>query len=277
MDALSKATPLIARVYPNGGGDVNQFHAAGGMAFVVRQLLDAGLAHEDVLTVAGHGLSRYAQEPVLEDGVLTWRDGPAESLDPSILRPVSDPFDAEGGIRMLDGPLGRAVSKISAVKREDRLVSAPAAVFDDQESFLAAFKRGELDRDVVVVVRFQGPGANGMPELHGLTPAMSVLMGRGFKVALVTDGRMSGASGKICSAIHVTPEAAKGGALAYVQDGDVITVDPEHSSLAIEVEPAVLRARQPALEPASAPGYGRELFGLLRRGVGAADAGASVF
>jgi phosphogluconate dehydratase len=277
MDALSKATPLIARVYPNGGGDVNQFHAAGGMAFVVGQLLGAGLAHEDVLTVAGQGLSRYAQEPVLDNGVLSWRDGPQESLDPSILRPVSDPFDTEGGIRMLDGALGRAVSKISAVKPQDRLVRAPAAVFDDQESFLSAFKRGELDRDLVVVVRFQGPAANGMPELHGLTPAMSVLMGRGFKVALVTDGRMSGASGKVCSAIHVTPEAAKGGALAYVRDGDIIRVDPENSVLEIEVDPAVLHARQPAAEPAAAPGFGRELFGLMRRGVGAADAGASVF
>ena len=277
LDALSQATPLIARVYPNGLGDVNQFHAAGGMAFVVRQLLENGFAHEDVLTVAGQGLSRYAQEPVLQDGELAWRDGPSETLDPAILRPVSDPFDTEGGIRVLNGGLGRAVSKISAVKPQDRAVRAPAAVFDDQESFLAAFKRGELDRDVVVVVRFQGPGANGMPELHGLTPTLAVLMGRGFKVALVTDGRMSGASGKIASAIHVTPEAAKGGALAHVRDGDVISVDPESGVLEIEVEPSVLKARPAAQQPAEAFGYGRELFGWMRKAVGPADAGASVF
>ncbi len=277
LDALSQATPLIARVYPNGLGDVNQFHAAGGMAFVIRELLKAGLAHEDVLTVAGHGLSRYAQEPVLEDGNLAWRDGPEQSLDLSILRPVSDPFDSEGGIRVLNGGLGRAVSKISAVELHDRLVHAPAAVFDDQDSFLAAFKRGDLDRDVVVIVRFQGPAANGMPELHGLTPTLSVLMGRGFKVALVTDGRMSGASGKITSAIHVTPEAAKGGLLAFVRDGDVIRVDPEAGVLEIEVDPAVLMARAPAARPAEASGFGRELFGWMRAGVGAADTGASIF
>jgi phosphogluconate dehydratase len=277
LDALSQATPLIARVYPNGKGDVNQFHAAGGMAFVVRELLKAGLAHEDVLTVAGQGLSRYAQEPALIDGALSWRNGPSESLDPSMLRPVSAPFDKEGGIRVLNGGLGRAVSKISAVQAQDRRVRAPAAVFDDQEGFLDAFKRGALDRDFVAVVRFQGPGANGMPELHGLTPALTVLMGRGFKVALVTDGRMSGASGKIASAIHVTPEAAKGGALARVLDGDMITVDPENGVLEIEVDHAALLARPAAPAPAEAAGFGRELFGWMRRAVGPADAGASVF
>ncbi len=277
LDALSRATPLIARVYPNGAGDVNQFHAAGGMAFVVRELLDGGLAHEDVMTVAGPGLRRYAQEPFLKDGVLAWRDGPDRSLDTNLLRPVSDPFDAEGGMRMLGGGLGRGVIKVSAVAPDKRVVHAPAAVFDDQESFLTAFKEGRLDRDVVVVVRFQGPGANGMPELHGLSPALSVLQGRGFKVALVTDGRMSGASGKVAAAIHVTPEAAKDGALAYVRDGDVIRLDPEAGVLDIEVEPAVLRARAPALCPPSAPGYGRELFGLMRAAAGPSDAGASIF
>jgi len=277
LDALSQATPLIARVYPNGLGDVNQFHAAGGMAFVVSQLLENGLAHEDVLTVAGQGLSRYTQEPVLQDGALVWRGGPSQSLDASILRPVSDPFDSEGGIRVLNGTLGRAVSKISAVKPSDRAVRAPAAVFDDQESFLAAFKRGELDRDLVVVIRFQGPAANGMPELHGLTPTLAVLMARGFKVALVTDGRMSGASGKIASAIHVTPEAAKGGALAYVMEGDVISVDPESGVLEIEVDAAVLNARPAAPQPGEVKGFGRELFGWMRRSVGPADVGASVF
>ena len=247
------------------------------MAFVVSQLLENGFAHEDVLTVAGQGLFRYTQEPVLHDGALVWRGGPSQSLDASILRPVSDPFDSEGGIRVLNGTLGRAVSKISAVKPSDRAVRAPAAVFDDQESFLAAFKRGELDRDLVVVIRFQGPAANGMPELHGLTPTLAVLMGRGFKVALVTDGRMSGASGKIASAIHVTPEAAKGGALAYVMEGDVISVDPESGVLEIEVDAAVLQARPAAPQPGEVKGFGRELFGWMRRSVGPADAGASVF
>jgi phosphogluconate dehydratase len=277
IDALSRATPLIARVYPNGAGDVNQFHAAGGMAFVVRELLGAGLAHEDVMTVAGPGLSRYAQEPFLEDGKLAWRDGPTASLDTSLLRPVSDPFDAEGGMRMVAGGLGRGVMKVSAVARDKRIVEAPAAVFDDQESFLAAFKDGALNRDVVVVVRFQGPGANGMPELHGLSPALSVLAGRGFKVALVTDGRMSGASGKTAAAIHVTPEAAKGGALAYVQNGDIVRLDPEAGVLEIKVDPAVLMARAPAVCPPSAPGFGRELFALMRQAAGPADAGASIF
>ena len=277
LDALSRATPLIARVYPNGAGDVNQFHAAGGMAFVVRELLGAGLAHEDVMTIAGPGLSRYTQEPFLEDGKLAWRDGPTASLDTDLLRPVSDPFDAEGGMRMVAGGLGRGVIKVSSVARDKRIVEAPAAVFDDQESFLAAFKNGSLDRDVVVVVRFQGPAANGMPELHGLSPALSVLAGRGFKVALVTDGRMSGASGKTAAAIHVTPEAAKGGALALVQHGDIVRLDPEAGVLELKVDPAALAARTPAVCPPSAPGFGRELFGLMRQAAGNADAGASIF
>lgn len=229
------------------------------------------------MTVAGSGLRRYAQEPFLNDGVLAWRDGPAQSLDASLLRPVSDPFDAEGGMRMLAGNLGRGVIKVSAVSAQNRTVHAPAAVFDDQESFLAAFKSGALDRDVVVVVRFQGPGANGMPELHGLSPALSVLQGRGFKVALVTDGRMSGASGKTAAAIHMTPEAAKGGALAYLRDGDVIKLDPESGVLEVDVAADVLLARPAAVAPPSAPGFGRELFGWMRQTVGTADAGASIF
>jgi phosphogluconate dehydratase len=277
LDDISKATPLLARVYPNGSADVNHFHAAGGMAFVIRELLKAGLVHEDVQTIAGPGLSRYAQEPVLEDGELKWRDGASESLDTAIVRPISDPFSKEGGLRLLAGNLGRGVMKISAVKPEHHVITAPAAVFQEQEDFIAAFKRGELDRDVVVVVRFQGPSANGMPELHNLSPSISVLLDRGHKVALVTDGRMSGASGKTPAAIHVTPEAAKGGPLAYVQDGDMITVNAETGELHISVDEAVLRARTPANVPASKPGFGRELFGWMRSGVGAADAGASVF
>jgi phosphogluconate dehydratase len=277
LDDISKATPLLARVYPNGSADVNHFQAAGGMAFVIRELLKAGLVHEDVQTIAGAGLSLYAQEPVLEDGVLTWRDGAHESLDTAIVRPVSDPFSKEGGLRLMAGNLGRGVMKISAVKPEHHVIEAPCAVFQEQEDFIAAFKRGELDRDVVIVVRFQGPSANGMPELHNLSPSISVLLDRGYKVALVTDGRMSGASGKTPAAIHVTPEAAKGGPLAYVQDGDVIRVNAETGELNILVDEAVLLARPPANIPASKPGFGRELFGWMRAGVGAADAGASVF
>jgi len=277
LDDISKATPLLARVYPNGSADVNHFQAAGGMAFVIRELLKAGLVHEDVQTIAGAGLSLYAQEPVLEDGVLTWREGALESLDTAIVRPVSDPFSKEGGLRLMAGNLGRGVMKISAVKPEHHVITAPAAVFQEQEDFIAAFKRGELDRDVVVVVRFQGPSANGMPELHNLSPSISVLLDRGYKVALVTDGRMSGASGKTPAAIHVTPEAAKGGPLAYVQDGDVISVNAETGELNILVDEAALLARTPANVPASKPGFGRELFGWMRSGVGAADAGASVF
>ncbi|HWA60243.1 MAG TPA: phosphogluconate dehydratase [Caulobacteraceae bacterium] len=274
FDDLSRVTPLIARVYPNGTEDVNAFQAAGGMAFVVRQLLDAGLAHDDVATVAGHGLRRYQAEPFLKDGELVWRDGAEASLASDILRPVDNPFQAEGGLRVLTGGLGRAVIKTSAVKPEHLVVEAPAIVFDDQEDLLDAFKRGELDRDFVAVVRFQGPKANGMPELHSLTPTLSVLLDRGRKVALVTDGRMSGASGKVPAAIHVTPEAANGGPLAYVRDGDIIRLDPHAGTLEIKVEN--LLAREPARRPNTHFGYGRELFGWMRNTASHADEGASV-
>jgi phosphogluconate dehydratase len=273
---LSAVTPLLARVYPNGGADVNHFHAAGGMALVVRELLDAGLAHDDVLTVAGPGLRRYTQEPALEGGELVWREGAAASLDTKILRPVNDPFDAEGGIRLLTGNLGRAVIKASAVKPEHRLIEAPAKVFDDQDDLLAAFQAGELTGDFVAVVRFQGPRANGMPELHNLTPTLGVLLDRGQKVALVTDGRMSGASGKTPAAIHVTPEAMDGGALAYLRDGDIIRLDTESGELSVALDPAELRRRAPATHPQPQFGYGRELFAHMRRAAGPADAGASV-
>ncbi len=236
FDDLSRVTPLMARVYPNGSADVNQFHAAGGMAFVVRELLRVGLVHDDVLTIAGPGLHRYLQEPHLEGEDLVWREGAAESLDHEILRPVDDPFEREGGIRQLKGGLGRAVIKTSAVRPEFRSVVAPALVFENQEDFQAAFKRGELDRDLVAVVRFQGPQANGMPELHGLTPILTVLQDRGHQVALVTDGRMSGASGKVPAAIHVTPEAAVGGPLACVRDGDMIRLDAEAGVLEIAAD-----------------------------------------
>jgi phosphogluconate dehydratase len=274
---LSRVTPLIARVYPNGSGDVNHFHAAGGMAFVVRQLLDAGLAHEDVTTVAGPGwLRRYQAEPFLDDGALVWREGRATSLDLDMLRPVDDPFDAEGGIRLLAGNLGRAVIKTSAVKPAHRIVEAPAKVFDDQDELLAAFRAGELEGDFVAVVRFQGPKANGMPELHNLSPTLGLLLDRGQKVALVTDGRMSGASGKTPAALHVTPEAIEGGPLAYVRDGDIVRLDAEAGVLEVKLDPAVLAARKPATARLAQTGFGRELFGHMRRAVGPAEAGASV-
>ncbi|MBR7618223.1 phosphogluconate dehydratase [Phenylobacterium sp. 20VBR1] len=274
FDELSRITPLMARVYPNGSEDVNAFHAAGGMAYVVRELLDAGLAHEDVVTVAGEGLRRYQQEPFLEDGKLVWRDGPTASLNPDILRPVNDPFMPEGGIRLLSGGLGRAVIKTSAVKDEHLIIEAPAIVFQDQDELLEAHKNGELNRDFVAVVRFQGPQANGMPELHSLTPVLGVLLDKGFKVALVTDGRMSGASGKVPAAIHVSPEAGLGGPLAYVKTGDLVRLNAHEGVLEILVDAAELAARPRAPRPPAGFGYGRELFGAMRRAAGPAEAGA---
>ena len=271
---LSHATPLIARVYPNGSEDVNAFHAAGGMSFVTRTLLDHGLVHDDVRTVAGAGLRRYTQEPFLDGGKLVWRDGPGATLNRDILRPADDPFEAEGGMRVLTGPLGRGVIKTSAVKPEHRIIEAPALVFDDQDDLLAAHKRGELNRDFIAVVRFQGPKANGMPELHSLTPPLGVQLDKGFKVALVTDGRMSGASGKVPAAIHVTPEAKAGGPLAYVRDGDIIRLDAEAGTLDIRVDPRELMTREPAIAPRSGHGYGREMFGWMRQVAGPADTGA---
>jgi phosphogluconate dehydratase len=274
FDDLSRVTPLIARVYPNGTEDVNAFHAAGGMAFVIRQLLDAGLAHEDVLTVAGPGLRRYQTEPFLDDGKLVWREGTAASLNTDILRPVDDPFQPHGGLVLLQGPLGRAVMKTSAVKPEHLTIEAPAIVFESQEALQEAFHAGQLNKDFIAVVRFQGPKANGMPELHSLTPPLGVLLDKGFKVALVTDGRMSGASGKVPAAIHVTPEAAEGGPLAYVRTGDVIRVDGHKGELEIKVSPRELASRERAVASAGQGGYGRELFASMRRTAGPADAGA---
>ncbi len=274
FDDLSRVTPLIAKVYPNGSEDVNAFHAAGGMSFVTRTLLDVGLVHDDVRTIAGAGLRRYTQEPFLDGGQLVWRDGPSASLNRDILRPVDDPFEAEGGMRLLTGPLGRGVIKTSAVKHEHRIIEAPALVFDDQDDLLAAHARGELNRDFIAVVRFQGPRANGMPELHSLSPPLGVQLDKGFKVALVTDGRMSGASGKVPAAIHMTPEAATGGPLAYVQNGDILRLDAEAGTLNIQVDPNELLRRQRAVAPRAASGYGRELFGWMRRAAGPADTGA---
>jgi phosphogluconate dehydratase len=272
MDELSSAVPLIARVYPNGGADVNHFHAAGGMGYVVRELLDAGLAHGDILTVSEQGMAAYAEEPVLDGDALSWRPAPAESLDPTILAPVTAPFHPDGGMRLVSGNLGRGTFKTSAVDPERYSIEAPARVFDSQEAVQAAFKAGELDRDVVVVVRFQGPRANGMPELHKLTPPLGVLQDKGFKVALVTDGRMSGASGKVPAAIHVTPEALGGGPLALVQDGDVIKLCAHDGLLEVKAD---LSARQPALAPREEMGMGRELFAMLRRHADGAEQGGS--
>ncbi len=276
---LSHAVPLMARIYPNGTADVNHFQAAGGMAVLIGDLLDAGLLHDEVRTVAGPGLHRYRREPFLLEGDLTWRDAPLETLDPKVLAPHSAPFAADGGLRILHGNLGRAVIKVSAVKPEHRIIEAPVRVFSDQEELQTAFKAGELHRDVIAVVRFQGPKANGMPELHKLTPPLGVLQDLGYKVALVTDGRMSGASGKIPAAIHVTPEAADAGPLSRVQDGDVIRLDAEAGTLELLVEPAVLAAREPATFDPNRHGFGtgRELFGVFRRAVGGAEAGATVF
>ena len=272
LDELSAAVPLIARVYPNGAADVNHFHAAGGIGFVTKELLGAGLLHGDVLTVAEGGMAAFAAEPALDGDVLTWKPAPAKSGDDAVLAPVANPFQADGGMRLVTGNLGRGTFKTSAVDPERYTIEAPARVFDSQEGVQAAFKAGELDRDVVVVVRFQGPRANGMPELHKLTPPLGVLQDKGFRVALVTDGRMSGASGKVPAAIHVTPEALGGGPLALVQDGDVIRLCGHTGSLEVLAD---LSGRQPATPPAEAMGMGRELFGMFRRFADGAEQGGS--
>jgi phosphogluconate dehydratase len=274
---LSAVVPLLARVYPNGSADVNHFHAAGGLGFLMRELRAAGLLHADVHTVMGAGLDAYLLEPWLDGEHLAWRPVPAISGDTDVLRPVSDPFSADGGLRLLTGNLGRSVIKVSAVKPQHRVVKAPAVVVHDQQELLAKFKAGELEKDFVAVVRYQGPRANGMPELHKLTPPLAVLQDKGFKVALVTDGRMSGASGKVPAAIHVTPEALAGGALARVQDGDMITLDAERGLLKVDVDETSLAAR-PVHDPDLSHhrhGTGRELFGLFRTHVSGAEQGAS--
>jgi phosphogluconate dehydratase len=276
---LSAVVPLMARIYPNGPADVNHFHAAGGTAFLISELLDAGLLHADATTVAGGGLDAYRLEPVLDGGTLASRPSPARSADTDVLRPAADPFAPDGGLRVLEGNLGRAVVKVSAVASEHHRIEAPAVVFDDQHEFLAAFRRGELYRDFVAVVRYQGPSANGMPELHTLTPALGALQDRGYRVALVTDGRMSGASGKIPAAIHLTPEAAAGGPIAKVRDGDVVRIDAMSGLLDVLVPDEQLGARHvqgTAPDDASWTGTGRELFASFRRHVSATERGASV-
>lgn len=276
---LSKATPLLARVYPNGSADVNQFQAAGGPGYVIRELLDAGLMHADVQTVVAGGIAEFGKQPARDGERLRWGALPAESGDASVVRPASAPFSTEGGLKLLTGNLGRAVIKVSAVPEERHVVEAPAIVFDGQEDLLAAFKSGALERDFVAVVRFQGPRANGMPELHKLTPPLAVLQGKGFRVALVTDGRMSGASGKVPAAIHVSPEVLAGGALGKVRTDDVIRLDAVAGTLdarvdAAEWEQRVVAELPPGRADANAHGLGRELFGGMRRNVLSAEQGA---
>ncbi|MEO7692014.1 MAG: phosphogluconate dehydratase [Sphingomonas sp.] len=274
FDRLSKAIPLIARVYPNGAADVNAFEDAGGMPWVIHQLLGAGLLHQDLKTVAGSDMTTYAKRPEIEAGALVWGDVGA-SGDDSILRAPSAPFAAEGGFRILTGNLGRACIKVSAVDRDRWTIEAPARVFSDQAAVQAAFKAGELDRDVVVVVRFQGPRANGMPELHKLTPPLGVLQNRGYRVALVTDGRMSGASGKVPCAIHCSPEALGDGPLAKLRDGDLIRMSAETGELVALVDAAEWSARVPVEAPPAAQGMGREMFSLFRASANEAEKGAS--
>ena len=276
LDELSRSTPLLARVYPNGSADVNHFHAAGGMGLVIRELIDAGLLHADLLCVHGGDLRQQARVPHLDNGTkLVWREPPTASNDTSILRPVADPFDAEGGLRRLQGNLGRAVVKVSAVAPEHRSIVAPAKVFDTQDALLAAFKAGALEGDFVAVIRGQGPRANGMPELHKLTPTLSVLQDRGQRVALLTDGRMSGASGKVLAAIHLTPEAACGGAIARLRDGDLVAIDAEAGTLEVRIDADDWAARAPAPVDlaASAHGTGRDLFATMRHNAASAEHG----
>ncbi|WP_029042055.1 phosphogluconate dehydratase [Cucumibacter marinus] len=279
MSDLSDIIPLIARVYPNGLADVNRFHAAGGMGYLIGELLEGGLLHEDVLTIQGKGLGRYVAEPRLKDGELVFEDAPRTSGDEKVLATVAKPFASNGGLMMLKGNLGASVIKVSAVKPEHRVIEAPARVFTSQEELQRAFKHNLLTEDTIAVVRFAGPKAQGMPELHKLTPPLGVLLDRGLKVALVTDGRMSGASGKVPAAIHVTPEANEGGPLAKVRDGDMIRLDAEKGTLDVLVDEAEFAAREPATCDLSAEhiNMGRELFAGFRSLVGRADEGASVF
>lgn len=279
FDALSASIPLLARIYPNGEADVNHFHAAGGAGFVIRELLDASLLHDDVLTVMGRGLRAHCCEPKLIDNVLVWQPVPHHSADRTVVRSTAEPFSSDGGLRLMQGNLGRAVMKISAVKVQHRIVEAPALIFDSQEAFNQAYQAGALERDFVAILRFQGPRANGMPELHALTPALGSLQDAGRHVALVTDGRMSGASGKVPSVIHVWPEVLDGGPLGYVRDGDVIRIDGEAGTLMALVDPVEWAARARPVTDLSHndTGMGRELFAMFRHAVSAAELGATTF
>ncbi len=279
FDALSAVVPLLTRIYPNGDADVNHFHAAGSTGFVIRELLDAGLLHEDVTTVLGQGLRAHCMEPFLDGDRVVWQSAPQESGDRDVLRKASEPFSPDGGLRLLSGNLGRSVIKVSAVKPQHRVVEAPAIVFNSQEDLMHAYKEGKLERDFIAVVRYQGPRANGMPELHALTPALSNLQETGRRVALVTDGRMSGASGKVPAAIHVSPEVLAGGPLGKVRNGDLIRLDADKGVLQALVPDAEWAARdnEPADLSANQVGMGRELFAVFRKTIGEAEEGAATF
>ena len=271
---LSEVIPLLTRVYPNGAADVNHFHASGGMGFVMRTLIENGLLHEDVSTILGHGLKRYTQEPKIKDHQIEWTEGATISLNDSILRPVSNPFSPQGGLTMLKGNIGRAVIKTSAVDADHYIIEAPAIVFDEQEDFLSAFKRDELNKDFIAVLPFQGPKQNGMPELHQLTPSLTILQKRGYRVALITDGRMSGASGKVPAAIHVTPEARDGGTIGKIKTGDLLILDAENGVLNCLDESVC--TRDPNNKDNSINiGTGRELFSALRQAISSSEEGAS--
>jgi len=279
FDALSKITPLLCRMYPNGSADVNHFHSAGGMAVVIAELLSVGLLHEDVNTLMGKGLSSYLQEPYLEKGKLHYRASTSKSLNADVISDVENPFSAEGGLRVLSGNLGRSVIKTSALKPQHRMVKGPARVFYSQEALKEAFKAGELDMDFIAVLPYQGPKSNGMPELHGLLPSMGALQDKGFHVAIITDGRMSGASGKVASAIHLCPEAKDGGIISKIHDGDIITLDCDDGTLTLEVEDMVLRNRRAKATDLShnQHGVGRELFSMMRAASSSAEEGACTF
>ena len=279
FDALSKVTPLLCRMYPNGQADVNYFREAGGMSVVISQLLNAGLIHADVETVAGKGLERYVVEPTLKSGQLYYQEGAKHSRDEAVVSSVASPFSREGGLKLLRGNIGRSVIKTSALKQEQLFIETEAIVFETQEALQSAFKRGELERDFIAVVRYQGPRANGMPELHGLMPPLGVLQDKGFKVAIITDGRMSGASGKVPSAIHFSPEAADGGILAKIENGDRIRFDITNGTIKLLVDEKLLESRTIATPDLSENrhGFGRELFAVMRQSVGSAEEGASVF
>ncbi len=279
FDALSSVTPLLCRMYPNGQADVNAFREAGGMGLVIRELLGSGLLHEDVETIMGRGLLHYLREPALKNGELVFEEAPSVSRNPEVVSSSSRPFSYEGGLAVLDGNLGRSVVKTSALKEQQMYIEAEAIVFESQEAFQEAFQAGELERDFIAVVRFQGPKANGMPELHGLMPPLGVLQDRGFRVAIVTDGRMSGASGKVPSAIHISPEAAQGGPLAKVRTGDMIVLDIKAKRLDLLIDEKIFEARKAAVPDlmANRHGMGRELFAMMRRSVSSAQDGATVF
>lgn len=278
FDKLSQITPLLARIYPNGQADVNHFHAAGGIGYLIRQLIEGGLIHADVQTVMGNGLQGYTLEPTLENDELAWKSAPDVSGDTDILRPVSKPFSDDGGLRVLKGNIGRGVIKTSAVSVEHRIVQAPARVFEDQNDMITAYEAGQLNCDFIAVIRGQGPSANGMPELHKLTPSLGVLQDKGFKVALITDGRMSGASGKVPAAIHLVPEAKKGGPISRIQDGDIISLNAETGELNVLLDTGIFEARvkHTGSNPDRVRGFGREMFSVFRNAVTAAEQGATV-